>query len=84
MFYCDLQNGLPYDSRLYTIYLSKEERDKHIIYTNMDDRDLVRYVENILELVKHIEHHARTCLIVRKWCERSRCIFPLSLGSGVK
>ncbi|XP_026332365.1 tubulin polyglutamylase TTLL4-like isoform X3 [Hyposmocoma kahamanoa] len=39
-------NGLPYDSRLYTIYLSKEERDKHIIYTNMDDRDL--YLRDIL------------------------------------
>lgn len=38
--------GLPYDSRLYTIYLSKEERDKHIIYTNMDDRDL--YLRDIL------------------------------------
>ncbi|XP_068619528.1 tubulin monoglutamylase TTLL4-like isoform X2 [Battus philenor] len=38
--------GLPYDSRLYTIYLSKEERDKHIIYTNMEDRDL--YLRDIL------------------------------------
>ena len=35
------QAGLPYDSRLYTVYLSKEERDKHIIYTNMEDRDMV-------------------------------------------
>ncbi|KPI98780.1 Tubulin polyglutamylase TTLL4 [Papilio xuthus] len=38
--------GLPYDSRLYTVYLSKEERDKHIIYTNMEDRDL--YLRDIL------------------------------------
>ncbi|KAM3961183.1 uncharacterized protein ACR2FA_004735 [Aphomia sociella] len=38
--------GLPYDSRLYTIYLSKEERDKHIIYTNMEDRDM--YLRDIL------------------------------------
>ncbi|XP_053615363.1 tubulin monoglutamylase TTLL4-like isoform X6 [Plodia interpunctella] len=38
--------GLPYDCRLYTIYLSKEERDKHIIYTNMEDRDL--YLRDIL------------------------------------
>ncbi|XP_023939031.2 tubulin monoglutamylase TTLL4 isoform X2 [Bicyclus anynana] len=38
--------GLPYDSRLYTVYLSKEERDKHIIYTNMDDRDM--YLRDIL------------------------------------
>lgn len=38
------QSGLPYDSRLYTVYLSKEERDKHIIYTNMEDRDMVRYL----------------------------------------
>lgn len=35
------QAGLPYDSRLYTVYLSKEERDKHIIYTNMVERDMV-------------------------------------------
>nr|XP_026497509.1 tubulin polyglutamylase ttll-4-like isoform X3 [Vanessa tameamea] len=40
------QAGLPYDSRLYTVYLSKEERDKHIIYTNMEDRDL--YLRDIL------------------------------------
>ncbi|CAG9567895.1 unnamed protein product [Danaus chrysippus] len=39
-------NGLPYDSRLYTVYLSKEERDKHIIYTHMEDRDL--YLRDIL------------------------------------
>lgn len=38
--------GLPYDSRLYTVYLSKEERDKHIIYTNMEERDL--YLRDIL------------------------------------
>ncbi|CAH0731991.1 unnamed protein product, partial [Brenthis ino] len=38
--------GLPYDSRLYTVYLSKEERDKHIIYTNMEDRDM--YLRDIL------------------------------------
>ncbi|XP_028039738.1 tubulin polyglutamylase TTLL4-like isoform X1 [Bombyx mandarina] len=38
--------GLPYDGRLYTVYLSKEERDKHIIYTNMDDREL--YLRDIL------------------------------------
>ncbi|KAJ2954685.1 hypothetical protein O0L34_g2982 [Tuta absoluta] len=38
--------GLPYDSRLYTIYLSKEERDKHIIYTNMEDREM--YLRDIL------------------------------------
>ncbi|KAI5644841.1 tubulin-tyrosine ligase family domain-containing protein [Phthorimaea operculella] len=39
-------SGLPYDSRLYTIYLSKEERDKHIIYTNMEDREM--YLRDIL------------------------------------
>lgn len=39
-------SGLPYDSRLYTVYLSKEERDKHIIYTNMEDRDM--YLRDIL------------------------------------
>ncbi|CAH0677629.1 unnamed protein product [Spodoptera exigua] len=39
-------SGLPYDSRLYTVYLSKEERDKHIIYTNMEDREL--YLRDIL------------------------------------
>lgn len=38
--------GLPYDSRLYTVYLSKEERDKHIIYTNMEERDM--YLRDIL------------------------------------
>ncbi|KAL4717073.1 hypothetical protein ACJJTC_016960 [Scirpophaga incertulas] len=38
--------GLPYDSRLYTVYLSKEERDKHIIYTNMEERDT--YLRDIL------------------------------------
>ncbi|CAH2054752.1 unnamed protein product, partial [Iphiclides podalirius] len=38
--------GLPYDSRLYTVYLSKEERDKHIIYTNIEDRDV--YLRDIL------------------------------------
>ncbi|XP_037303284.1 tubulin polyglutamylase TTLL4 isoform X5 [Manduca sexta] len=38
--------GLPYDSRLYTVYLSKEERDKHIIYTNMEDREM--YLRDIL------------------------------------
>ncbi|KAH9643985.1 hypothetical protein HF086_004246 [Spodoptera exigua] len=41
-----LESGLPYDSRLYTVYLSKEERDKHIIYTNMEDREL--YLRDIL------------------------------------
>lgn len=39
-------NNIQYDSRLYTVYLSKEERDKHIIYNNMDDRDL--YLRDIL------------------------------------
>uniref|UniRef100_A0A2A4K4M1 Tubulin polyglutamylase TTLL4-like n=1 Tax=Heliothis virescens TaxID=7102 RepID=A0A2A4K4M1_HELVI len=38
--------GLPYDSRLYTVYLSKEERDKHIIYTNMEEREM--YLRDIL------------------------------------
>ncbi|XP_073959548.1 uncharacterized protein isoform X3 [Choristoneura fumiferana] len=38
--------GLPYDCRLYTVYLSKEERDKHIIYTNMEERDM--YLRDIL------------------------------------
>ncbi|CAF4841932.1 unnamed protein product [Pieris macdunnoughi] len=38
--------GVPYDSRLYTVYLSKEERDKHIIYTNMEERDM--YLRDIL------------------------------------
>lgn len=38
--------SLPYDSRLYTVYLSKEERDKHIIYTNMEEREM--YLRDIL------------------------------------
>ncbi|XP_037962826.2 tubulin monoglutamylase TTLL4 isoform X2 [Plutella xylostella] len=39
-------NGLLFDPRLYTIYLSKEERDKHLIYTNMEDREM--YLRDIL------------------------------------
>ncbi|GBP42687.1 Tubulin polyglutamylase TTLL4 [Eumeta japonica] len=38
--------GITYDSRLYTVYLSKEERDKHIIYTNMEERAM--YLRDIL------------------------------------
>ncbi|XP_041982603.1 tubulin polyglutamylase ttll-4-like isoform X3 [Aricia agestis] len=68
-------DGLPYDSRLYTVYLSKEERDKHLIYTNIEDRQT--YLREILNTLTSDDVRSLICAEDElRVCDGMERIFP--------